>query len=169
MSRPSITLSGKRRTYVIDEPEAVAAWAASLRSRLHDAFGSDELGQRTLDLLSSSLTAQTLKSYAGKLSQIAEFCHDPENISPLEATTATVVRYVAWVAERVHIGAKSLQPYLSTINTFFELHNLDPIAKDSMHLTAARRGLMLRQRRLEAAPLRVLLPADVAYIFVEHA
>eukprot|EP00873_Tetraselmis_striata_P013727 jgi/Tetstr1/433991/TSEL_023165.t1 len=27
--------------------------------------------------------------------------------------------------------AKSLQPYLSAINTFFELHNLVPIAKDS--------------------------------------
>eukprot|EP00873_Tetraselmis_striata_P022846 jgi/Tetstr1/443110/TSEL_031166.t1 len=52
----------------------------------------DELGQRTLDLLSSSLSAQTLKSYAGRLSQFAEFCHDSENINPLEATTATVVR-----------------------------------------------------------------------------
>eukprot|EP00873_Tetraselmis_striata_P010561 jgi/Tetstr1/430825/TSEL_020608.t1 len=48
-------------------------------------------------MLSSSLTAQTLKSYAGRLSQFAEFCHDSENISPLEATTATVVRYVAWI------------------------------------------------------------------------
>eukprot|EP00873_Tetraselmis_striata_P027873 jgi/Tetstr1/448137/TSEL_035430.t1 len=134
-----------------------------------DAFGSDELGQRTLDLLSSSLSAQTLKSYAGRLSQFAEFCHDSENISPLEATTATVVRYVAWIGERGHIAAKSLQPYLSAINTFFELHNLDPIAKDSLHLTSARRGLMLRQRRLDAAPFRVLLPADVAYRFVTKA
>eukprot|EP00873_Tetraselmis_striata_P007898 jgi/Tetstr1/428162/TSEL_018213.t1 len=131
-----------------------------------DAFGSDELGQRTLDLLSSSLSAQTLKSYAGRLSQFAEFCHDSENISPLEATTATVVRYVAWIGERGHIAAKSLQPDLSAITTFFELHNLDPIAKDSLHPTSARRGLMLRQRRLDAAPLRVPLPADVAYRFV---
>eukprot|EP00873_Tetraselmis_striata_P007881 jgi/Tetstr1/428145/TSEL_018197.t1 len=134
-----------------------------------DAFGSDEMGQRTLDLLSSSLSAQTLKSYAGRLSQFAEFCHDSENISPLEATTATVVRYVAWIGERGHIAAKSLQPYMSAINTFFELHNLDPIAKDSLHLTSARRGLMLRQRRLDAAPLRVPLPADVAYRFVTKA
>eukprot|EP00873_Tetraselmis_striata_P005334 jgi/Tetstr1/425598/TSEL_016019.t1 len=134
-----------------------------------DAFGSDELGQRTLDLLSSSLSAQTLKSYAGRLSQFAEFCHDSENISPLEATTATVVRYVAWIGERGHIAAKSLQPYMSAINTFFELHNLVPIAKDSLHLTSARRGLMLRQRRLDAAPLRVPLPADVAYRFVSKA
>eukprot|EP00873_Tetraselmis_striata_P018728 jgi/Tetstr1/438992/TSEL_027484.t1 len=134
-----------------------------------DAFGSDELGQRTLDLLSSSLSAQTLKSYTGRLSQFAEFCHDSENISPLEATTAAVVRYVAWIGERGHIAAKSLQPYLSAINTFFELHNLVPIAKDSLHLTSARRGLMLRQRRLDAAPLRVPLPADVAYRFVSKA
>eukprot|EP00873_Tetraselmis_striata_P012966 jgi/Tetstr1/433230/TSEL_022518.t1 len=97
------------------------------------------------------------------------FCHDSENIGRLEATTATVVWYVAWIGERGHIGAKSLQPYLSAINTFFELHNLDPIAKDSLHLAAARRGLMLRQRRLEAAPLRIPLPDDVAYSFVEKA
>eukprot|EP00873_Tetraselmis_striata_P041934 jgi/Tetstr1/462198/TSEL_007261.t1 len=92
MSQAPVTLSAKHRTYVIDEPEAVAPWAASLRSRLQDAFGSDELGQRTLDLLSSSLTAQTLKSYAGNMSQFAEFCHDSENISPPEATTPSVIR-----------------------------------------------------------------------------
>eukprot|EP00873_Tetraselmis_striata_P019426 jgi/Tetstr1/439690/TSEL_028109.t1 len=143
--------------------------AADVDVAAKDAFGSDELGQRTLDLLSSSLSAQTLKSYAGRLSQFAEFCHDSENISPLEATTATVVRYVAWIGERGHIAAKSLQPYLSAIHTFFELHNLVPIAKDSLHLTSARRGLMLRQRRLDAAPLRVPLPADVAYRFVSKA
>eukprot|EP00873_Tetraselmis_striata_P023727 jgi/Tetstr1/443991/TSEL_003294.t1 len=111
--------------------------AADVDAAAKDAFGSDELGQRTLDLLSSSLSAQTLKSYAGRLSQFAEFCHDSENISPLEATTATVVRYVAWIGERGHIAAKSLQPYLSAINTFFELHNLVPIAKDSLHLTSS--------------------------------
>eukprot|EP00873_Tetraselmis_striata_P026753 jgi/Tetstr1/447017/TSEL_034475.t1 len=155
-SRAGGTLSVKRRTYVIDEPAAIAPWAASLRSRLHDAFGSDELGQRTLDLLSSSLSAQTIKSYAGRLAQFAEFCHDSENISPLEATTATVVRYVAWIGERGHIAAKSLQPYLSAINTFFELHNLVPIAKDSLHLTSAR------QSHLD---YRALLASVVNFLF----
>eukprot|EP00873_Tetraselmis_striata_P037289 jgi/Tetstr1/457553/TSEL_044122.t1 len=124
---------------------------------------------RTCVVVDAGVAPKTFRSYAGRLSQFAEFCHDSENISPLEATTATNVRYVAWIGERGHIGAKSLQPYLSAINTFFEQHNLDPIAKDSMHLAAARRGLMLRQRRLEAAPLRVPLPADVAYSFVERA
>eukprot|EP00873_Tetraselmis_striata_P023219 jgi/Tetstr1/443483/TSEL_031491.t1 len=41
--------------------------AADVDVAAKDAFGSDELGQRTLDLLSSSLSAQTLKSYAGSL------------------------------------------------------------------------------------------------------
>eukprot|EP00873_Tetraselmis_striata_P034205 jgi/Tetstr1/454469/TSEL_041369.t1 len=41
---------------------------------------------------------RTFKSYAGRMSQFVEFCHDSENISPLEATTATVVRHVAWIA-----------------------------------------------------------------------
>eukprot|EP00873_Tetraselmis_striata_P003599 jgi/Tetstr1/423863/TSEL_014487.t1 len=71
----------------VDEDVAVDAGVAA-----KDAFGSDELGQRTLDLLSSSLTAQTLKSYAGRLSQIAEFCH--KNISPLEATIICYFRPV---------------------------------------------------------------------------
>eukprot|EP00873_Tetraselmis_striata_P014963 jgi/Tetstr1/435227/TSEL_024146.t1 len=115
------------------------------------AFGSDKLEQHTLDLLSGSLTSPTLKSHAGKLSQIAEFCRDSENISMLEATAATVFRYVAWIAaEHGRIGAKSLQPYMSAINTFLELHNIDPIAKGSLHLAAARRGMLLRHRRMEA-------------------
>eukprot|EP00873_Tetraselmis_striata_P023084 jgi/Tetstr1/443348/TSEL_031363.t1 len=130
--------------------------AADVDVAVKDAFGSDELGQRTLDLLSSSLSAQTLKSYAGRLAQFAEFCHDSENISPLEATTATVVRYVAWIGERGHIAAKSLQPYLSAINTFFELHNLVPIAKDSLHLTSAR------QSHLD---YRALLASVVNFLF----
>eukprot|EP00873_Tetraselmis_striata_P006640 jgi/Tetstr1/426904/TSEL_017117.t1 len=133
-----------------------------------DAFGSDELGQRTLDLLSSSLSAQTLKSYAGRLAQFAEFCHDSENISPLEATTATVVRYVAWIGERGHIAAKSLQPYLSAINTFFELHNLVPIAKDSLHLTSAR-PRSLQPARVRHHPADVLAFTEVAAAWLAKA
>eukprot|EP00873_Tetraselmis_striata_P013555 jgi/Tetstr1/433819/TSEL_023005.t1 len=153
----------------VDEDVAVDVGVAA---KVSTSDGVGRLSSELLELCEAtfrSLSAQTLKSYAGRLSQFAEFCHDSENISPLEATTATVVRYVAWIGERGHIAAKSLQPYLSAINTFFELHNLDPIAKDSLHLTSARRGLMLRQRRLDAAPLRVPLPADVAYRFVTKA
>eukprot|EP00873_Tetraselmis_striata_P012127 jgi/Tetstr1/432391/TSEL_021788.t1 len=84
----------------VDEDVPVDAGVAA-----KEAFGSDEFGQRTLDLLSSSLTAQTVKSYAGRLSQFAEFCHDSENISPLEATIATVVRCTARKAALADGGA----------------------------------------------------------------
>eukprot|EP00873_Tetraselmis_striata_P021044 jgi/Tetstr1/441308/TSEL_029559.t1 len=67
--------------------------------------GAGVAAKRTLDLLSSSLTAQTLISYAGTLSLFAEFCHDSENISPLEATTATVVR--SWTSHSLRKGAAS--------------------------------------------------------------
>eukprot|EP00873_Tetraselmis_striata_P002203 jgi/Tetstr1/422467/TSEL_013305.t1 len=160
-----------KRLQVVGVDEGVAV-DADVAAKVSTSDGAGRLSSELLELCEAtfrSLTAQTLKSYAGRLSRFAEFCHDSENISPLEATTATVVRYVAWIGERGHIGDKSLQPYLSAINTFFELHNLDPIAKDSLHLTSARRGLMLLQRRLEAAPLRVPLPADVAYRFVTKA
>eukprot|EP00873_Tetraselmis_striata_P007617 jgi/Tetstr1/427881/TSEL_017957.t1 len=143
---------------VLDDAGVGEDVAADVDVAAKDAFGSDELGQRTLDLLSSSLSAQTLKSYAGRLSQFAEFCHDSENISPLEATTATAVRYVAWIGERGHIAAKSLQPYLSAINTFFELHNLVPIAKDSLHLTSARQS-HLDYRALLASVVNFLFSA----------
>eukprot|EP00873_Tetraselmis_striata_P007109 jgi/Tetstr1/427373/TSEL_017537.t1 len=139
----------------VDEDVAVDAGVAAKVST------NDGVGR-----LSSELLALCEATF--RLSQFTEFCHDSENISPLEASTATVVRYVAWIGERGHIGAKSLQPYLSAIN-IFELHNLDPIAKDNLHLTSARRGLMLLQRRMETAPLRVPLPADVAYRFVTKA
>eukprot|EP00873_Tetraselmis_striata_P037118 jgi/Tetstr1/457382/TSEL_043984.t1 len=148
------------------------AVVAGVAAKVSTSDGAGRLSPELLEPCEAtfrSLSAQTLKSYAGRLPQFAEFCHDSENISPLEATTATVVRYVAWIGERGHIAAKSLQPYMSAINTFFELRNLDPIAKDSLHLTSARRGLMLRQRRLDAAPLRVPLPSDVAYRFVTRA
>eukprot|EP00873_Tetraselmis_striata_P027626 jgi/Tetstr1/447890/TSEL_035199.t1 len=92
MGRSIVTLSAKRRTCVINEPEAPAStWAASLHVRLQEASGPDGFGQRALDLVSGSLTSQNLKSYADKLSQFAEFCHAEfsENIGSLGATIAS--------------------------------------------------------------------------------
>eukprot|EP00873_Tetraselmis_striata_P005476 jgi/Tetstr1/425740/TSEL_016160.t1 len=47
-----------------------------------------------------------------------EFCIDEEGISTLNCTEATRACYLDWIAERGTIGAGSLQPYLSAINTF---------------------------------------------------
>eukprot|EP00873_Tetraselmis_striata_P033318 jgi/Tetstr1/453582/TSEL_040550.t1 len=72
----------------------------------------------------SSLTAQTLKSYAGMLSQFAEFCHDSETIIPLEATIAIVVQYVAWIggwATNSHVSLDYIDPNVlpSAVAWFF--------------------------------------------------
>eukprot|EP00873_Tetraselmis_striata_P015511 jgi/Tetstr1/435775/TSEL_024667.t2 len=82
----------------VDEDVAVNAGVVA---KVSTSDGVERLSSELLELYEAtfrSLTAQTLGSYAGKLSQFAEFFHDSENISPLEATTATVVRYVAWIA-----------------------------------------------------------------------
>eukprot|EP00873_Tetraselmis_striata_P027969 jgi/Tetstr1/448233/TSEL_035521.t1 len=52
----------------VNTNDGVGRLSPELLEPCEEAFGSDELGQRTLDLLSSSLTAHTLKSYAGMLS-----------------------------------------------------------------------------------------------------
>eukprot|EP00873_Tetraselmis_striata_P014922 jgi/Tetstr1/435186/TSEL_002642.t1 len=127
---------------------------------------SDGVGRRSSEL-------QEPCEATFRLAQFAEFCHDSENISPLEATTATVVRYVAWIGERGHVAAKSLQPYLSAINTFFELHNLVPIAKDSLHLTSARPYRFVSKAELIVSPpypqshldYRALLASVVNFLF----
>lgn len=95
---------------------------------------------QTIDLLTGSLTDQTLVNLIGKLKMFAEICRDSENIILLEATTTRNVRYVAWIGEWCNIATTSMQPYyLSAINTFFELlHNIPPIAKDCMYTCTSR-------------------------------
>eukprot|EP00873_Tetraselmis_striata_P022956 jgi/Tetstr1/443220/TSEL_031259.t1 len=65
----------------VDEDVAVDAGVAAKVST------SDGVGRLSSELL--ELCEATFR-----LSQFAEFCHDSENISPLEATTTTVVRVV---------------------------------------------------------------------------
>eukprot|EP00873_Tetraselmis_striata_P017669 jgi/Tetstr1/437933/TSEL_026563.t1 len=129
-----LLLGLRQQLQVADMDEDVAVDAGVVAK---DAFGSDELGQRTLDLLSSSLAAQTLKSYAGRLSQFAEFCHDSENISPLEATTATVVRYVAWIAYRFVTKAELL---VSTFTPEYQ-HDFRALVASVVNFMFFARGL----------------------------
>eukprot|EP00873_Tetraselmis_striata_P016188 jgi/Tetstr1/436452/TSEL_025280.t1 len=59
---------------------------------------SDGLGRLSSELL--ELCEATFR-----LSRFVEFCHYSENISPLEATIATVVRYVAWIEYQYNFRA----------------------------------------------------------------
>eukprot|EP00873_Tetraselmis_striata_P007549 jgi/Tetstr1/427813/TSEL_001785.t1 len=60
---------------------------------------NDGVGRLSSEL--QALRGVTFRSYASKLSQFAEFCHDSENISPLEATTATIYDFRAFMASVV--------------------------------------------------------------------
>eukprot|EP00873_Tetraselmis_striata_P016459 jgi/Tetstr1/436723/TSEL_025506.t1 len=121
------------------------------------------LGQRPLDLLSNYVTAQTLKSYAGKLSQLAEMSHDSENISPLEASTATIVRYVAWivsghrrVARHLHHFIDNIQPALCMVRAVVAATNFWAVtsSEQSKSRTAATMsdGFSTAVRLVGAAP-----------------
>eukprot|EP00873_Tetraselmis_striata_P035726 jgi/Tetstr1/455990/TSEL_042768.t1 len=132
--------------------------------KAEDAFGSDEHKQRTLDLLSSSLTAQPFKIYAGRLSQFTEFCHDSENISPLEATTATVVRFVTQASLIVYAPIPDYQPNFralvtSVVNFMFFVRGLSGVfcrVRD-VHVDDYNITLQVYREKGRAGRRRVLL------------
>lgn len=163
------TTPGQRRYTLTNNAGTVYPWADSVRARLQHLFGDDDVGRGAVDLIVASISGNTANNYQRNVRLFTEFCADFDNISPLEATEDTVVRYTSWLAERGTIKAKSLQQYYSAINKFFELHGLAPIAKDNPHLTAARKGLAIKQFDTKPRDIRVALPADIAYDFVQRA
>jgi hypothetical protein len=97
-------------------------------------------------LLSNSLARSTYASYDNALRQFCIFCTE-ENIAPLQATPATMVRYTTWLALVGTVAASSLQPYFSAVNKFFRDNQRQPIAVGEL-LADARRGLEMLQHRL---------------------
>eukprot|EP00873_Tetraselmis_striata_P046302 jgi/Tetstr1/466566/TSEL_011068.t1 len=95
--RQHVLLGWRQQLQVAGVDEGVAV-DADVAAKVSTSDGVGRLSSELVELCEAtfrSLTTQTLKSYAGRLSRFAEFCHDSENISPLEATTATVVRCTA--------------------------------------------------------------------------
>jgi site-specific recombinase XerD len=86
-----------------------------------DLLGSDKLGVTAVILLSNSLAPSTYASYHSAIRQFFIFCAE-ENINPLHATPATMVRYTAWLAQLGTVAASSLQPYFSAVNKLFRDH-----------------------------------------------
>jgi hypothetical protein len=125
---------------------APAPWSADLSTTFQDLLGSDKLGVTAVALLSNSLAPSTYASYDSALRQFFIFCTH-ENIAPLQATPATMVRYIAWLALLGTVAASSLQPYFSAVNKFFRDHQRQPIAVGEL-LADARRGLEMLQHRL---------------------
>jgi hypothetical protein len=121
---------------------------------------TDTLGVTTISLLSNSLAPSTYANYDNALRHFFAFCTE-ENLSPLQATPAIMVRYNAWLGFLGTVAASSMQPCFSAVNKHFRDHELPPIAVGDL-LADARRGLEMVQHRLVPADTRLPLPAPVA-------
>ena len=85
--------------------------------------------------------------------------HRPRTAEPLPAAPPTIVGYIGWLAERGTIGADSLQPYLSAINSMHADHGLERPALGHL-VRRARQGMARRQAALQTRDTRVPLPAE---------
>jgi hypothetical protein len=144
-----------------------APWSADLAETFQDLLGADKLGVTAVALLSNSLAPSTYASYDSALRQFFIFCTE-ENIAPLQATPASMVRYTVWLALLGTVAASSLQPYLSAVNMFFRDHQRQPIAVGEL-LADGRRGLEMLQHRLVPTASRLPLPAPVALDILQAA
>eukprot|EP00873_Tetraselmis_striata_P017462 jgi/Tetstr1/437726/TSEL_026380.t1 len=100
-------------------------------------------------------------NYEGKIRLFAEFRIDEEGISPLECTESTCVRYLAWIAERGTIGAGSLQPYLSAINTIMRHTGWDDTPAPGPAIGEMKCALQIHQLKTIEELRRAPLPCDV--------
>eukprot|EP00873_Tetraselmis_striata_P017424 jgi/Tetstr1/437688/TSEL_026344.t1 len=114
-------------------------------------------------MLTTSLTANTYDSNyeKGKIRLFAEVFIDEESISFLDGTESTCVRYLAWIAKRRTIGAGSMQPYLSAINTFLRQTGRDDEPATSPAIGDRKRALQIRHLKTSEGLRRAPLPCDV--------
>jgi hypothetical protein len=65
---------------------------------------------------------------------------DEHKLTPLVATPAHMVRYVAWLGQPGTIKAPSLQPCMLAVNGIFKDHGLDAVALGDL-VANVRKGL----------------------------
>lgn len=120
-------------------------------------------------LFAHSRRANTTTSYDGKWLKFVHFCTTVQTdagFSPLcacPASSSTVLAYLGWLLDEGSVHAKSLQPYLSAINSFHADQGLDRPAVG--HFVAlARRGFDEIEGTLDPnQATRQPLPASVAW------
>ena len=117
-------------------------------------------GKSALAPFHATLQPRTYKNYGSALTGFIEFFGET-GVDPLEVTPVEIARYIAWLGERGIVEARSLQPYLSTINRFLSNHVRVPMALGPM-ITNFNKGLANCQHDLPPTPERVPLPAPVA-------
>jgi hypothetical protein len=119
--QPARSLRTRPPCYHLQLRAAPAPWSADIAETFQDLLGTDKLGVTAVALLSNSLAPSTYASYDSALRQFFIF-RTKENITPLHATPATMVRYTAWLALLGTVAASSLQTYFSAVNKIFRDH-----------------------------------------------
>jgi hypothetical protein len=84
--------------YRLIEPSAHALWHTSMRNHVRALFGTDDMADLVLDLLTGSLAPTIYNNYDTGMRRFIVFCDD-EGITPLHATAADMVRFTTWLAQ----------------------------------------------------------------------
>ena len=92
-----------------------APWASALRVKYASLMGSAERAT-AVELMQAGLAPKTAQNYDSKLSKVISFCAG-RGLSPMPATTETVLEYIGYLAREGTVHVDSAQPYLSCINT----------------------------------------------------
>ena len=156
------------RRYAL-ELSAPGPWSEALRGALGEELGMDAVGRLAAGLLMACRQASTYATYKSAMDTYCMFLEESEGIGELrEATTSTVVRYIAWLGLRGTVAAGSMQPYLSAINVVHRDIGLEEIALGAAVRDAVR-GLEGAQRSLKVVVPRVALPAETIVRVLDKA
>ena len=183
--RAFLARSGDLRTYRADldnalvESEALVLgaapdlliskqpWASALVARAFADVDMDRPGAlAAAQLLASGRRPGTLRSYEGKFDRFFRFCTDVQigqgfpALSPMPATSSSVLLYLGWLQEEDKVHARSLQPYMSAINQAHVDFGFPPPAVGQL-VRLARRGFGEVEGESSALVRRIPLPAAV--------
>lgn len=126
------------------------------------SLGNVPEGARVAEVMAAALQPSTVESYSAKFTRFAEWCESqPDRPCPLPASTDTVLRWLGGdiCAAGGAVQAKSLQQYLSAINTIHaDLELPEPAV--GRRVRRFRRGLGHQQAASRGAA-RTYVPARV--------
>jgi hypothetical protein len=123
-------------------------------------LGTDNLGAKTLELLTAAWAKSTSDTYNIAIKPYFESCEE-QGLPPLAATAATMARYIPWIVERGTIKATSSQPYFLAMNGFIRDHGAEPIEQGDFVVGKMRRGLAASHASLHPSRIRMYLPCRI--------
>lgn len=133
-----------------------------MAERWGEMLGNFPERERVLHVLTHALAPSTAQSYGDHIARFVKWCErQPDQPSPLPATTGTVLRWLASDVTRDNrVKAGSLQPYLSALNTLHKDLDYDEPALGHL-IQRYRKGLAHLQADDGRDAVRVYLPPDV--------